>query len=102
MSETLRNKVSILLIFPVGTIDFLEEKRTITDFTQILKDRTLAVHYLSMLERNNLVKSEMAITEPATETKKGKASRVFWATEECLNLNQALKIFLMEHDSTLN
>lgn len=90
-----RTQLSLLLTFPPEAIDFLIEKHTISEITNhILPDKTRIIHWLTMLERNGLARSELVtVTEP-TETKKGRMERVFWATEECIRLNTRLLAIL--------
>lgn len=91
---TTRQKIAILLAFPEGTIDKLQNRISVSEIDKTMKDRDRMLHYFYMLEYNGLAKSEMIVVKSPTETQKGRTERVFWATEECLKLNQALTTFL--------
>lgn len=92
----LKAKLALLLITPVGIIDFLREKRSVVDIGKRFAGKNiLGIYWLRRLELKGLIESELAVTTEATPEKKGRAERLFWVTPECLHLYKRLNEFLI-------
>jgi len=100
MNEKLKQQLSLLLVLPENLVTILLEKKTPSEIESKLQfeNRSTLLHLLFTMEEKGLLRSKMVITKKPTKFLKGSISRVFWASDICIQLEMKLKTFLLELD----